>query len=104
MSDLFLNDEQADFVSRAEGRIVVRDAAGHILGRLEPELSAMTLAELKRKASSAGPWYSGEQVQARLKSLQEEWDRTGGFDEARMHELLQEMNKLDPGPTRQPGQ
>ncbi len=103
MSDLILSQEQAECVINAEGRIVVRDTKGRILGRLEPELSASTLAELKRKAGSVGPWYTGEQVQARLARLQEEWVRNGGFDEVRLKELLQGMNRTDPGVSRHSG-
>jgi hypothetical protein len=100
MPELILNDEQAQLVHRADGAIVVRDTQGRVLGRLAPELSGEAIAELKRRASSAGPWYTGVQVQARLQGLQEEWERTGGFDEKRLQELLNQMNAADPGQMR----
>jgi hypothetical protein len=51
----------------------------------------------ERRAASPGPSFTGEQVQARLRALQEEWDRTGGFDEAYMHSFLERLDKEDPG-------
>ena len=66
----------------------------------EPELTPEMIAELKRRAESPGPWYWGEQVQARLRALQEEWDRTGGFDEVYMREFLARLDKADPGHMR----
>ena len=55
------------------------------------------IAEAKRHAASPGPWYTSEQVEARLRALQEEWDRTGGFDEAHMREFLRNLDEADPG-------
>ncbi|HEY8504406.1 MAG TPA: hypothetical protein VIL46_07465 [Gemmataceae bacterium] len=54
--------------------------------------------ELKRRAAAGhgGPCYTGAQVQARLHALQEEWDRTGGFDEAHMRALLRKRDETDP--------
>jgi hypothetical protein len=100
MPELILNDEQAKVVDQANGTLLVRDTKGRVVGRIEPELTPEVIAELKRRAASPGPRYTGEQVQARLRALQEEWDRTGGFDVKRARELLAELNAADPGHER----
>ncbi len=82
----------------------VRDAKEKIIGHLEPELTPELIAELKRRARSPGPWFTGTQVQARLRALQEEWERMGPFDEARMKKILAELDATDPGHIRTNGQ
>ncbi|HXG09568.1 MAG TPA: hypothetical protein VNK04_07245 [Gemmataceae bacterium] len=100
MPDLILTEEQTKVVTQALGPVTVRDASGNVLGRMEPKYTPEMIAELKRRAASPGPWYTGEQVQARLRALQEEWDRTGGFDKAYMLEFLKRLNEADPGHMR----
>jgi hypothetical protein len=39
-------------------------------------------------------------VQARLRDLQEEWDRMGGFDETYMRAFLDRLNASNPGHMR----
>jgi hypothetical protein len=103
MPELILTQEQADLVAKAFGPLPVRDPNGVVLGRLEPELTPEKIAELKRRAASPGPWYTGDQVRARLRALQEEWDRTGGFDEAHLHKFLERLDAEDPGRMRPNG-
>ncbi len=79
------------------------DPQGTVVCTLEPDSSKGFLAELKRRAASPGPWYTGEQVQARLQALQAEWDRTGGFDEDYMREFLARLNEANPGHMRPHG-
>jgi hypothetical protein len=124
MSELILTEEQAKIVRQALGPVTVRDSSGTVLGHIEPivmqaldpvalhdasgtlvghfepELTPETIAELKRRARSPGPRYTGAQVQARLQALQEEWDRTGGFDETYMREFLARLDVADPGHMR----
>jgi hypothetical protein len=100
MPDLILNEEQAKIVTQTFGPILVRDATGKVLGHVEPKPTPEQIAELKRRAASPGPWYTGEQVQARLQALQAEWDRTGGFDEAYLRTFLKRLNEADPGHMR----
>jgi uncharacterized protein YmfQ (DUF2313 family) len=104
MPDLILTEEQAKAVTGTLGPVVVRDTNGKILGHLEPKFTPEMIAELKRRAAAPGPFYTGEQVQARLRALQEEWDRTGGFDEAYMGEFLERLDVADPGHMRPKGQ
>ncbi len=101
MLEVILTEEQAKIVARAEGPLVVRDPGGKVVGHIEPKLSPEVIAELKRRAASPGPWYTSEQVHARLVALQEEWDRTGGFDEAYAQEFLARLNEADPGHWRE---
>jgi uncharacterized protein YmfQ (DUF2313 family) len=104
MAELILTEEQAKVVTQAFGPVPVRDPNGQMLGHVEPKLTAEMIAELKRRAASPGPWFTGEQVQARLRALQDEWDRTGGFDEAYMREFLARLDAADPGHMRSKGQ
>jgi hypothetical protein len=104
MSEFILTEEQAKIVAQSYGPIPVRDSTGKVLGRLEPLLTPEMIAELKRRAASPGPWFTGEQVQARLQALEQEWERTGGFDEAYMHEFLKRLDVADPGHMRSDGQ
>jgi uncharacterized protein YmfQ (DUF2313 family) len=97
MPELILTAEQAGAIAGALGPVVVRDPNGQVLGHLEPKLTPEAIAELKRRAASPGPWFTGSQVQARLQALQEEWDRTGGFDEKYMREFLARLDEADPG-------
>jgi uncharacterized protein YmfQ (DUF2313 family) len=103
MPEIILTEEQTKVVNQALGPVTVRDYAGKALGQFQPELPAALLAELKRRAASPGPRYTGAQVQARLRALQEEWDRTGGFDEAYLRQFLEKLNSADPGHMRQRG-
>jgi hypothetical protein len=97
MPDLVLTDEQANVIRQAGVNTVkVLDAAGNFLGAIEPENNQEFIAELKRRGQSPGPWYSGEQVAARLHALHTEWDRTGGFDKAYMDKYLDQLEKVDP--------
>lgn len=99
--ELILTEDQAKMLIGAFGPVTVRDPKGQVLGHIEPKLTPETIAELKRRAAAPGPWYTGAQVQARLKALQEEWDRTGGFDQAYAREFLQRLNGADPGHYRE---
>ncbi len=97
MPEIVLTTEQAKIVAQSLGSpITVRNERGAIVGHLEPKLTPEMIAELKRRAASPGPFYSGAQVQARLKALQDEWGRTGGFDEGYMREFLSSLDKTDP--------
>ena len=104
MQQIVLTAEQVEIVSQALAPVIVCDATGKVLGHIEPKLTPEKIQELKRRAASPGPRYTGEQVQARLQALQQEWDRTGGFDEAYMHEFLKRLDVADPGHMRSSGQ
>ena len=101
MSELLLTAEQARILLDARGPVAVRDPSGQVLGQVELRLTPEQIAEFQRRAASPGPRYTGEQVQARLQALQEEWDRTGGFDERYLREFLARLNEADPGHMRE---
>jgi hypothetical protein len=89
MTSIVLTEEQARIVSQAQTAIPVYDANGRVLGHFEPlELTPEQIAEFKRRAASPGPCHTGEQVQSYLQALEEEWQRTGGFDESYMRAFL----------------
>ena len=101
MPDLILTAEQVQAVTESLDSVTVRDTAGKILGYLELKLPPEIIAELKRRAASPGPYYTGQQIQARLRALQEEWDRTGGFDQAYLKDFLARLDEADSGHVRQ---
>jgi hypothetical protein len=102
MLEIVLTDEQAKVVATALKPVQVRDNKGHLLGVINPIWTEEDIAEAKRRAASPGPRYTGEQVQRRLQALQEEWDRTGGFDQDYMNAFLERLNVADPGHMRSP--
>jgi hypothetical protein len=104
MKHLVLNDEQMKVLAEAQRQVEVRDSAGHLVGYLRFVMFTQAeIEEAKRRLNSPGPWYTGAQVQARLKALEQEWDRTGGFDEAYMHDFLKHLDETDPGHMRTDG-
>lgn len=101
MNPLVLNDEQMKVLAQAQRQVEVRDSGGYLVGYLQfVGFTPAEIADAKRRAASPGPWFTGEQVQSRLHALQQEWDRTGGFDETYMHEFLKRLDESDPGHMR----
>lgn len=97
MQQIILTDEQANVVALAHKPIAVYDGKGRLLGTIAPIWTEDDIAEAKRRLASPGPWYTGEQVQARLRALKQEWERTGGFDKAYMQDFLKRLDEEDPG-------
>ena len=64
MPEIVLTDEQAKQLAGAVVPVEVKDAAGRVVGHLEPVLPPEFIAELKRRAATPGPRYSGTQVVA----------------------------------------
>jgi hypothetical protein len=103
MSEIVLTEEQARLATQSRGTVRVCDREGKTLGvftRLA--LSDEEIAELRRRAASPGPWYTGDQVKARLRALEQEWEHTGGFDTEYARKLLERLNAADPGHMRPP--
>lgn len=103
MGLITLTEEQLRILQESGGQAGVVDAQGNAYTPIRLELTAEQIAEMKRRAASPGPWYTGAQVQARLKALEAEWERTGGFDEAYMRAFMQRLNEDDPGHYRPSG-
>jgi hypothetical protein len=70
MLQLVLTDEQAKLVASAFKRIEVCDAAGHVLGFIDPVWTEEDLAEAKKDWETNNVWYTTEQVLAHLRSLE----------------------------------
>ena len=97
MVQVMLTEEQVRLLREAFGEPVhLCDPMGKVLVKIEPEMNQEFIAELKRRAAEPGPRYTGEQVRRHLQALQEAWDREGGFDEARMRVLLEEIRAKYP--------
>jgi hypothetical protein len=62
----------------------------------EPGLTPKEIAELKSRARRPGPFFFGEQVTDRLRALEKEWKRTGGFDMEYMRAFLAQLDEDDP--------
>jgi hypothetical protein len=64
--------------------------------RPKPEITPEELAAAQKARRSPDPYYFGEQVQDRLKALEKEWERTGGFDTEYMRTFLERLDEEDP--------
>ncbi len=91
MSQIVLTEEQMKVLRQACAPVAVCDPDGNVVGRVDPEKTPEFIAEMKRRAAAPGPRHTGEQVRGHLQALQQAWDREGGFDEKRMHEILAEI-------------
>jgi hypothetical protein len=103
MPEIVLTDEQTKQLAGGFIPVLVKDSSGRVVGRLEPTLSPEMIAELKRRAAT-GPFYSSDQVRARLQALENEWQRVGGFDSAYALAFLERLNARDPGKIQKPKQ
>jgi hypothetical protein len=100
MKHLILNDEQMKDLADAEKQVEVRHR-GNLIGYLHfVGFAPAEIEEAKRRLASPGLCFTGEQVQSRLQALQQEWERTGGFDEEYMQEFLKRLDEADPGHVR----
>ncbi len=98
MTQITLTKEQLRSLEDVRGPVRVLDADGRVLGQIDsPEFIKDLIEEVKRRRAAPEPCYTGNQVGARLRALQEEWNRTGGFDEAYMRQFLARLNEADPG-------
>ena len=90
MTEIVLNEEQTRLVD-PNNPVVIRDCFGNLLGQVEPfGWTPDEISEAKSRASSAGPWYSSEQVQAQLRAVAQAYDREGGIDIERAREVVKE--------------
>jgi len=98
MSALVLTDEQAKQMQLAGGftPVVVQDSSGRVIGRMSPMLSPEMAAELKRRATE-GVFFTGDQMRSRLRALEAERQRVGGFDMSYAMAFLERLNAADPG-------
>jgi hypothetical protein len=100
MNQIILNEEQAKVAASLRKPVPVCDDKGNLLGTYTPLWTEEDIAEAKRRLASPGVCFTSAQVQSRLEALQQEWERTGGFDEAYMKEFLKHLDEADPGHVR----
>ncbi len=62
----------------------------------ETIFSPEEIAEARKRLRSPGPFYFGEQVQDHLRALEQEWERTGGFDTEYLKAFLARLAEEDP--------
>jgi hypothetical protein len=95
MTQLILTHEQTQIMKQAWEPVQICDADGKVLGQLEPNENWECIVEAKRRLASNEPRYTSAQVQAHLRALQAEWDRTGGFDKEYMFAFLERLRAED---------
>src|SRR5437773_2648700 len=100
MPSLVLTKEQVEIVTQSLLPVEVLDSKGNVLGRVEPLSTAEEIADLEEYASN-GPYFTSEQVQARLRALQRERVRTGGFDKDYARKFMEQLHAEDPGHMRE---
>jgi len=94
--EIKLTEEQTKKVVKSPlDTVTILDHGGNVMGRFDAEITPEIAKEIKR-GNKGQPWFTGEKVQARLRALQEEWDRTGGFDKSYMEEFLKRLDEKDP--------
>lgn len=96
MPEIVLTEEQAKQLAGAVAPVEVKDTTGRVVGKLDPVLSAEFIAELKRRAATPGPRYSGAHIQARLQALQAEQERIGRFDAEYARAFLDRLEQAEP--------
>ncbi len=69
MTQIILNDDQAEVMQKAAGAVEVCNLRGELPGYFSRPPSAAGSAEAKRRLDSEGPWFSTRQVIEHLDSL-----------------------------------
>ncbi len=95
MIELILTEEQTRQLLAAQGRVKVKTPGGQELGKIDRPLTDEEIAALKARAKDEMPEYSSEQVQARMKALEAEWERTGGFDPTHLERFFDQLSQDD---------
>lgn len=90
MAHIVLTAEQVRVLEGATTDVEVRDEAGHVVVRIPAPSDEQIIERLKRDRMCDIPRYPAEQVEGRLRRL-EEIRQAEGMDEARMRELLRRM-------------
>lgn len=70
MTEIVLDDRQAQILKSAPGKVKIVDATGVTLAVVEKSIfTPEQVAEARARCNSAGPWYTTQQVLERLESL-----------------------------------
>lgn len=90
MTQIVLTPDQARALQQATTVVELRDDAGQVLARIPPPSEDQILERIRRDKSERVACYPAEQVEARLRKLEEIRQREG-MDEAKMRELMRRM-------------
>jgi len=80
-------EQAAAFVDQTEP-VVLCDEQGNVIGTAIPPKLRMIIEENKRRARSAGPRYSSEQVRELMRELSDAREREGAFGADRKNEIV----------------
>lgn len=69
VTQIILSDDQLATIRAATDAVAIRDRQGKLLGYVSPPPTDEEIVLARRRAESAGPWHSTDQVLDRLKSL-----------------------------------
>lgn len=96
MKEILLTDDQAKTLAESHEPVEFRHAAGTVVVKVDP-YDAQALASFRRHKSEGAkvPGIPGSRVREHLAALQAEWDRTGGFDRAHLHAILEKLHAED---------
>jgi hypothetical protein len=92
MTYIVLTDEQARILVQTSAVIELRDSNGGVLGRTGPPSEEEIIARITQQRALNLPRYPAEEVESRLRKLQEIRDREG-MDQDKMWDLLERMRK-----------
>lgn len=72
MSQILLNDDQANVVRQATDPVELCDRSGILLGYVTRKVIATPeeIAEARRRLNSDGPWHTTAEVLARMRALE----------------------------------
>ncbi len=91
MPQITLTPEQATLFHQSKEPVAVCDTNGKIIGVLPPDYSVEFIADLKRRANSGGPWYSGAEVQSMFQFVEAAEKREGILSKDRVDSLVREF-------------
>jgi hypothetical protein len=90
MPHIVLTAEQAQILREASETVELRDDQGEVLIRILSPAEAVLVAKARRRLARAVPGYSGADIQARFRKL-EEISRREELNEEKVNELLRRM-------------
>jgi hypothetical protein len=90
VAQIVLNSDQARVLDQATTPVEVCDELGRVLVRIPAPSEEQILERIRRERGSNVLRYPAEQVEARLRRL-EEIRQQGGMDETKMRDLLRRM-------------
>ncbi len=90
MTQIVLTADQVRVLQEATTVVELRDEAGRVLAHIPAPSEEQILERIRRDKGAKVASFPAEQVEARLRRLEEIRQREG-MDETKMHELLRRM-------------